>query len=468
MASTGIRFGTDGWRAVVGDTFTFDNVGRVALATARWLAATGAPRRVVVGYDTRFQGHAFALHAARVIASQGIEVILSDRFVPTPAVSWATRELGCGAGVVLTASHNPAEWNGFKIKADFGGPATPDQVAAVEALVPGPEELPGSLPSADDSPLIRVHDFGSDYLRLVASRVDLGAIRSAGLRIAHDAMYGAGQGAFAALLGADRVVALRSEINPGFGGCPPEPIERNLVGLPEAVLACACDAGIANDGDADRIGMTDERGRFVDSHRLLALLLRYLHEDRGLTGDVVKTFSTTDMLDRMAAEYGLALHTTPIGFKYVCEHFLAGDVLVGGEESGGIAVKGHMPERDGIYIGLLVLEMMARSRRPLSALVEDLFERFGRLAYWRVDARTTQERKEAALARLERDGGLASVAGCPVRSVQTLDGFKHRTDEGWVLVRPSGTEPVLRVYAEAPDEATARRYVESTVAELGL
>jgi phosphomannomutase len=214
--------------------------------------------------------------------------------------------------------------------------------------------------------------------------------------------------------------------------------------------------------------MTDERGRVVDSHRLLALLLRFLHEERGLTGDVVKTFSTTDMLDRMAEAYGLTLHTTPIGFKYVCEHFLAGDVLVGGEESGGIAVKGHMPERDGLYIGLLVLEMLARSGKTLSALIAELFDRFGPHAYWRVDAHTTREKKEAALERLQKEGGLGSVAGRPVLSVETLDGFKHHTDEGWVLVRPSGTEPVLRVYAEAPEEATARRYVETTLAALGL
>ncbi len=466
MASKAIRFGTDGWRAVVGDTYTFDNVARVALATARWLRKTGAPARVVVGYDTRFEGRAFARHAARVFASEGVEVILSPSFVPTPAVSWATLANGCGAGVVLTASHNPPEWNGFKIKAGFGGPATPDQVAAVEALIP--DAPPTGLPDPDGSPLVGVHDYGREFLDVVASRVDLEAIRKAGIRIVHDAMYGSGQGLFARLLGADRVVALRSEFNPGFGGCPPEPIERNLPDLPRVVVETGCAAGIANDGDADRIGMTDERGRFVDSHRLLALLLRFLHEERGLNGDVVKTVSTSDMLDRMVEAYGLTLHTVPVGFKYVCEHFVEGDVLIGGEESGGLAVKGHMPERDGLFIGLLVLEMLAKSGKMLSAMVQELFDRFGPHAYWRVDAHTTRERKEAALDRLRKEGGLERVAGRPVRSVETLDGFKHRTDEGWVLIRPSGTEPVLRVYAEAPDEATARRYVETTVTELGL
>ena len=228
MESSTIRFGTDGWRAVVGRGYTFDNVGRVAAATAAWIRETGREPRVVIGYDTRFEGRAFARHAALVLASRGIEVVLSPSFVPTPAVSWATRELGCGAGVVLTASHNPPEWNGFKLKAPYGGPSTPDQVAEVEALIPDP--VPRDVP--DSSPLVREHDFGREYLDFVAAGVDLDAIRSAGLRVAHDAMYGAGQGLLSELLGADRVTGIRSELNPGFGGCPPEPIER-----PHLILA---------------------------------------------------------------------------------------------------------------------------------------------------------------------------------------------------------------------------------------
>lgn len=468
MASTPLRFGTDGWRAIVGDEYTFRNVARVSVATARWLLAREARPRVVVGYDTRFEGAAFAAHAARVLAAEGVEVVLADRFVPTPAVSYATQAFGCSAGVVLTASHNPPEWNGFKIKADYGGPATPDQVAEVEALIPDGDDVPDALPAIGESPDIRLHDLRGDYLAMLAGRIDLGAIREAGLRVAHDAMYGAGQGLLAALLGEGPVIGVRSTVNPGFEGIAPEPIERNLPALPDVVRRHGCAAGIANDGDADRIGMVDEQGTFVDSHRLLALLLRYLHEDRGQAGDVVKTFSTTDLLDRMAEAYGLTLHTTPIGFKYVCEHFLAGDVLIGGEESGGIAVRGHLPERDGIYIGLLVLEMMARQGQPLSALVGSLLERFGGQGYWRIDAHTTEGRKRAALDLLGRQGGLDRIAGHPVRSVETLDGYKHRTDDGWVLVRPSGTEPVLRVYAEAPDQDAARRYVEATVEALGL
>lgn len=467
MSSPSIRFGTDGWRAVIGDQYTFDNVARVALATATWLREQSSSPRVVVGYDTRFEGGAFAAHAARVLAGQGIDVVLAHEFTATPAISWATKEYGCTAGVVLTASHNPPQWNGFKLKAAFGGPALPDQIARLETLIPGPEAIPADLPDVR-SDRIRVRDVKADYLDMLRRAIDLEAIRSAGLRVAHDAMYGAGQGLLTALLGPDLVVSHRCELNPGFAGVPPEPIERNLQDLPALVVANGCAAGIANDGDADRIGMFDEKGRFVDSHRLLALLLQYLAEERGLRGEVVKTFSTTDMLDRMAEAYGLVIHTTPIGFKYVCEYFLERDILIGGEESGGIAVKGHLPERDGIYIGLLVLEMLARRGRPLSSLVDDLFARFGAHAYWREDVHTTEARKQAALDILQRGGGLTEVAGHPVRSVETLDGFKHRTDDGWVLVRPSGTEPVLRIYAEAPAQDLARHMVEDAVSRLGL
>jgi phosphomannomutase len=466
MAPPALKFGTDGWRAVVGDAYTFENLARVAAATAAWLHETCAGRpKVVLGHDTRFEGRAFAEHVARVLSASGVDVIFGSSVTPTPAVSWATLEYGCQAGVVLTASHNPPAWNGFKIKSADGGPAIPDQIAQVEALIPDSTEL--DLPDFDN-PAIALRDLTEEYLAALEERLDLDAIRSSGMVIAHDAMFGAGQGLFGRLLGPDRVIALHSELNPGFGGTPPEPIERNLADLPACVVEHGCAAGIANDGDADRIGMVDDLGRFVDSHRLLALLLWYLHEQRGLKGDVVKTFSTTDMLDRMAAAYGLTIHTTPIGFKYICEYFLDGDVLVGGEESGGIAVKGHLPERDGIYVGLLILEMLVKSGRKLSALVDMLSDRFGPAAYFRADAHTSEGRKKAALARLVEEGGLTNIAGHPVTSLDTLDGFKHRTDQGWLLVRPSGTEPVLRIYAEAGTMQQAREMVESAVGELGV
>lgn len=461
-----LKFGTDGWRAIIGDTYTFENVGRVAAATAAWLHKNyGDSPTVVLGHDTRFQGRAFAEHAARVLAGSGVRVIFGSGITATPAVSWATREFGCQAGVVLTASHNPPAWNGFKIKADTGGPAVPSQIAEVESLIPDRVEVELA---ALDSELIETRNVRQAYLDMLREAIDVEAIRQAGITLVHDAMFGAGQGMYSAVLGAPRVVELRSDLNPGFRGVPPEPIERNLSDLPEAVLRHAAAAAVANDGDADRIGMVDDRGRFVDSHRLLALLLWYLHEERGQTGLIVKTFSTTDMLDKMAAEYGLPIITTPIGFKYVCEYFLTEDVLVGGEESGGIAVKGHLPERDGIYVGLLILEMIVKSGKPLSALVDMLFDRFGPHAYFRSDAHTSAERKEEALSMLGSGGGLKTIAGRPVRSLETLDGFKHRLDDAWLLVRPSGTEPVLRIYAEAATASDAKAIVEDAVRQLGV
>ncbi|MBO6577157.1 MAG: hypothetical protein JJ896_14680 [Rhodothermales bacterium] len=461
-----LKFGTDGWRAVIGDTYTFANVARVAAATAQWLHDTcdGTPR-VVLGHDTRFEGRAFAEHAAGVLAALGIEVVFATEFTATPAISWATKAYGCDAGVVLTASHNPPAWNGFKIKAANGGPAVPAQIAEVERRIP--EEVAVQPVSLDDARITQ-RDVKGDYLKMLGEVIDVQAIRGSGITVVHDAMFGAGQGLLSAVLGADAVVELRSEFNPGFQGVPPEPIERNLADLPAAVFDAGAAAAVANDGDADRIGMVDDRGRFVDSHRLLALLLWYLHEERGLQGSVVKTFSTTDMLDRMCEHYGLTLHTTPIGFKYVCEYFIREDVVVGGEESGGIAVKGHLPERDGIYVGLLVLEMIVKSGRSLSDLVDMLFDRFGHHAYFRIDAHTSEDRKAAALDRLGKGGGLKEIAGQPVRGLEDLDGYKHRTDTGWLLVRPSGTEPVLRVYAEAPTPESAEAMVRDAVAQLGV
>lgn len=466
MTPATLKFGTDGWRAIIGDTYTFENVGRVAAATAAWLHETyGGSPCVVLGHDTRFQGRAFSEYAARVLAGAGIRVIFGKGITATPAVSWATKEYGCQAGVVLTASHNPPAWNGYKIKADTGGPAVPQQIAEVEALIP--DSVDFEIPPFNNE-LIEIRDVRGAYLEMLRGAIDVAAIRASGITLVHDAMFGAGQGMYSAVLGAPKVVELRSDLNPGFRGIPPEPIERNLSDLPEAVLRHAAAAAVANDGDADRIGMVDDKGRFVDSHRLLALLLWYLHEERGLTGEVIKTFSTTDMLDKMAAEYGLPITTTPIGFKYVCEYFLKGDVLVGGEESGGIAVKGHLPERDGIYVGLLVLEMIVKSGRSLSQLVDMLFKRFGPHAYYRSDAHTSEAQKTAALNVLAKEGGLKSIAGRPVQSLETLDGFKHRVEGAWVLVRPSGTEPVLRIYAEAATAADARVLVEDTVRQLGV
>jgi phosphomannomutase len=466
-----IKFGTDGWRAIIARDFTFDNLERVARATARWLKQTvGETSTVVIGHDARFMGREFAEHAARVLALEGSRILFADGLTPTPALSWATREYGADAGVVITASHNPPAYNGFKIKASFGGPATPEMVAAVEAEV-RPSEDPAPLPSFEvlqEEGRIEGRDVRAAYLAMLRDQLDIDALVGSGLRVVHDAMYGAGQGAVSALLGRDHVVELHSVFNPGFYGQAPEPIERNLRVLAETVVREGCAAGLANDGDADRIGMFDENGVFVTSHQLLALLVKYLHEERGLTGAIVKTFSTTHMLDKMGAAYGLPVETLPIGFKYIAPRIIDGDVLVGGEESGGIAVKGHLPERDGIYIGLLIVEMMVKRGKTLSELVQELFDAFGPHQYHRVDVHTTDAKKRRVLRRLGQEGGLDRIDGHPVTRLDTLDGYKHQTLGGWLLVRPSGTEPVLRIYAEAESAEAAQRFVEDAVDQLGV
>jgi phosphomannomutase len=471
MSETPITFGTDGWRAVIAEDYTFANLERVAQATADWLHDDYGDRpSVVLGHDTRFLGRPFARRAAQVLATAGVHVTLADTFVSTPAISWATQAMDCDAGVVITASHNPPEYNGFKIKAHFGGPAPPTMIGAVEDAVPaGP--IDADLPSIEalaGEGAVETHDVRSAYLDALREVLDVQAIADSDLHIAHDAMFGAGQGLVTALLGEEQVTTLHHDQNPGFHGQPPEPIDRNLSELQAAVVRENCDVGVANDGDADRIGMVDENGDFVDSHRILALLVKYLHEERGLDGSVVKTFSTTHMLDTMAERYGLPVETTPIGFKYIASKMADGGVLVGGEESGGIAATGHIPERDGIYIGLLIVEMMVKRGLPLSELVDELLEDFGPHYAYRDDIHTSDAQKEKVLGVLDDEGGLSSVDGHPVERLETLDGYKHITDNGWLLVRPSGTEPVLRVYSEAESPEAAEGLVKDAAEQLGL
>lgn len=469
MATPAIKFGTDGWRAVIGDQYTFANLEIVARATSQWLFKNyGSSPKVVIGHDTRFLGREFSEHVAAIMASQGVEVIFAETFTTTPSISWGAKAYNCSAGIVITASHNPPAYNGFKIKAHFGGPASPEMIAEVEAEYDKLDDYT-RRPFADlvKEGKIKMHDVATDYINLLRDSLDIDAIKASGIKVAHDAMFGAGQGAIQALLGEERVVALHHDTNPGFHGQAPEPIEKNLKGLSETVVRERCAVGLANDGDADRIGMFDENGMFVDSHQLLALLVKYLHTQQGLSGDIVKTFSTTSMLDKMGEKYGLAVQTTPIGFKYIGPIIVDGDVLVGGEESGGMAVKGHIPERDGVYIGLLVVEMMVNSGKKLSELVRELYEEFGPHATYRIDVHTTNAKKQEVLKRLA-GGGLSKINGNDVVRVDDLDGYKHITNNGWLLVRPSGTEPVLRVYSEAETADAAKSLVEDAASQLGV
>ncbi|NNF57481.1 MAG: phosphoglucomutase/phosphomannomutase family protein [Rhodothermaceae bacterium] len=461
-----IKFGTDGWRAVIADGYTFANLETVARATGQWLHKQyGDDASVVIGHDTRFQGPAFAAHVACVLGSMGIRVRLAEGFATTPAVSWATLEEEHSAGIVITASHNPPKYNGFKIKAHFGGPATPAMIADVEGEL---DQLAASfdlraMEDLEAEGLIERFDLQRAYIGLLRERLDIEAIKHAGLHVAYDAMYGAGKGVVTELLGVPRVTELHHDDNPGMHGQAPEPIDRNLAELSEIVSDQHLAAGLATDGDADRIGMFDEEGNFVDSHKILALLVKYLYEEKGLEGAIVKTFSTTDMLDRMGEKYGLPVETTPIGFKYIGPKMVESDVLVGGEESGGMAVKGHIPERDGLFIGLTIVEMIVKRERSLSGLVRELMEEFGPHYQSRTDLHTTEEKKQAFLKRLDTKG-LDLIGNREVKSIETLDGFKFRVKDGWLMFRPSGTEPVLRIYSEAPSQEEADALVKDGVA----
>lgn len=456
-----IKFGTDGWRAIIAREYTFEKLGRVAAATARWMKAskTGG-MQVVIGYDARFMSRDFAEFTARIMAWEGIQVQLSDAICPTPAVSLAAFEQQA-LGVVITASHNPPEYNGFKIKAPFGGSASPAQIREVEALIPDAydtQALPELSALMAEQRIVRAA-LNARYLDILRERIDVACIRAAGIKIAHDPMFGSGAGMLEELLG-DRAVSLHNEYNPGFQRRPPEPVEKNLPELPAFIRDQGCSLGIANDGDADRVAMFDENGRYVDSHQILCLLTRYMAKTNAQSGELVKTVSTTDMMRKQAEAYGLPISTTPIGFKYITEKMLAGDVLVCGEESGGIAVKGHLAERDGLYIGLLVAEMCARREMKLSELVQELFDEFGPHHNYRNDMHTTEARKNGMIDFC-RAGKLRSIGDTAVTQTDQTDGIKHWLADGsWLLVRASGTEPVLRIYAEADRPERAKMLVD--------
>lgn len=462
-----IKFGTDGWRAVISDEFTFANVRHVAQAIADHILkdqTNDEPHPlVIVGFDTRFLSDRYAAEVARVLAGNGLRVYLSKSDCPTPAVSHAIRHMGAVGGVMVTASHNPPRYNGIKYKASFGGSAMPAETAQIEAhlqanLASGREPAladwaieRGSLPSQPGGAEITRFDPMPDYLAHVRSLINLDVIAHSGLRVLIDPMYGAGRGYMRALLAEAGLVAdeIHGEMNPGFGGIHPEPIARNLSDLMRTVQN-GYDIGLATDGDADRIGAVDHLGNFVDPHTIIALALRHLVENRGMRGCVVKTVSTSEMVARLARRYNLPLYETPVGFNHICDHMLDKDVLIGGEESGGISIKGHLPVGDGILMGLLLLEIVASNGKSLRELADDLQRAVGPFVYARNDLRTKPFVK-AELVRALKASIPTHLAGVPVREVDDSDGIKYRLhDDSWLLIRPSGTEPVLRIYAEAP------------------
>lgn len=467
LQMTEIKFGTDGWRAIIAKEYTVENVKRVAEATARWMQLKGM-KKVVIGYDTRFAGKMFAEATAQVMSNFDIEVILSHNFVSTPMVSLAVVKYQCDMGIVITASHNPPAYNGFKLKSSYGGPTIPSDIAEIEAIIP--DNAIGRLPDIQqlvENGQVTYHNLEDLYINHVLQNFDIEAIKNSNIGLVYDAMYGAGQNVIKRLL--PDATFLHCTYNPSFMGQAPEPISRNLTELEQLIKSdVRYNLGLANDGDADRIGLYDEDGQFVDSHHILLLLLMYLHEYKGMDGKVVITFSVTNKMKKLAEMYGLDSEVTKIGFKYIAEIMIDEDVLVGGEESGGLAVKGHIPERDGIWIGLVIMEYMAKKGKTLKQLIQEIYDKVGSFSFDRDDLHLTNQQKSDAIKHCE-SGLLNSIAGTEISSSDNLDGYKYfLPHDEWVLLRPSGTEPVLRVYAQADSPQRVRELLDGVRKELNI
>ena len=455
-----IKFGTDGWRAVISETFTFHNLRLVSQAIADFIhEENNTNPSVIIGFDTRFLSDRYAAEVARVMAGNHIQTRLARADTPTPAISYAVSRHQATAGVMITASHNAPRYNGVKLKAGFGGSANPAQHKRVEQI------LEHNLASARNPNLMdldealhteRVIKFDPSwgYYEHLSTLVNLDTISSGELRVVADGMYGSGRGSIGEMLARGRTYVhnIRHEMNPGFGGIHPEPIAKHLGMLISTIQSGHWDVGLATDGDADRIGAVDAQGSFVDPHRIFSLVLRYLIEERGLHGKVVRTVSTTRIVDRIAAEHNLQIIETPVGFNHIADLMIADDVLMGGEESGGMSILGHIPEGDGVLLGLLLLEVMAAAKAPLHEIVADLLQKYGPAQYARADMKLARPVKKADMVKLLLDLAPAQIEGVAIETIQTTDGVKYYLNDGsWLLIRPSGTEPVLRVYAEAPD-----------------
>jgi alpha-D-glucose phosphate-specific phosphoglucomutase len=450
-----IKFGTDGWRAIIADDFTFDNVRRVVAAIAGYVNKHENPKHgVIVGYDTRFASAYAARIAAEILASNGIPVKLANDSTPTPAISHAVKHQGAAGGVVITSSHNPWNWNGVKFKGKFGGSATPAIMKAIE------DELKDGPPTKSTGNAVPVEevDLKQAYIKAICSFADLDLIAKANFKFAIDCMYGAGRGVLTQIFTDHNIqhIAIRQELNPLFPGINPEPIQPHVALLQETVVKENCQAGFATDGDADRIGAVSEDGAFVDSHKIISILLRWAVERKKWPGDVVRAFNTTGMIDRIAAKNGRKLYECPIGFKYIADLMMEHEIVIGGEESGGVGYGRFLPERDGILNSLLLANVMAQEGKPLGQLVADLQREFGPHYYGRSDLHISEDIKQAAIRRASAES-MTHLGIYAVKRKANLDGIKFYLDapqpnngaEPWVLFRASGTEPLLRIYVEA-------------------
>ncbi len=455
LPPTAIKFGTDGWRAVIGEDYTFDNVRACAASVALYLKKHHLDSRgLIVGYDARYASEDFAVAVAEVVAAAGIKVMLTNILCPTPVVSFSIIDRKAGGGVVITASHNPWRWNGFKYKPEYGGSAAPEIVAQIEEPLPGlvGRAVPRmEIGEATSGGMVEMFDPRPPYLAQLARLIDLDRLKAAGLNVAYDAMYGTGAGYFTDLLagGKTKLTELHGFRNPVFPGMhAPEPIARNLTDMSELMAKGGFDVGIATDGDADRVGITDEKGGFIDQLQVFALLAYYLLEVRGERGAIVKSITTTAMVQRLGEIYDVPVYETQVGFKFLGPKMMETDALIGGEESGGYGFRGHVPERDGILAGLYMLDFMARTGKRPSELLAELYAKVGAHYYDRLDVALREEDRAAVWKRAE-DARPDTVAGIKVTGRDTTDGFRFTLDDkGWLLFRFSGTEPLVRIYTE--------------------
>jgi len=461
-----IKFGTDGWRGVVGDDFTYETLRYAAQGVAEYLKDRTPTPLAVVGYDCRFASEFFAEEVARVLAGNGVRTLLFDRAAPTQVASWTVIDCKASGAAVVTASHNPYQFNGLKYKPETGSAAPPEVIAELERRI-------GELPvrgadavrrASPDDPMIQRHDPKPAYFAQIRRMVDLEAMTRAGLRIVHESMHGSGAGYIKELIGqgASTVTELHAERNPFFGGVNPEPIPPNIAAAQGLMEEGDYDLCICTDGDADRVGIIDETGRFVNQLQVYALLMRYLVEVRGWNGPVVKSINMTAMADQLGQRYGVAVHEVPVGFKNIAPRMMETDAVLGGEESGGYAIRGHLPERDGILAGLFIADMIVKAGKPLSEVLKQLEADVGPHAYARHDIhmpRDTYETDRRRVIETLAANAPQVIAGVPVERVRNDDGYKFYLKDGsWVLLRTSGTEPLIRVYSEAAsdDQVQAR------------
>lgn len=451
-----IKFGTDGWRAVIAEDFTFENVKIVTQAIADYL---GAGAKIVLGYDTRFLGDRFAKTIASVLTANGVNVILSDSPTSTPAVSLCIKQNGLDGGIVVTASHNPSHYNGIKFKGRYAGPADPDIISKIESRLGKSEIKQISIPDAVDKGLLTYKNLNLAHERFLKSYLDISLLRRARYKILVDIMYGAGDHLFQKVLKNTncKVEIIHTDNNPGFGGTQPEPIKQNLKELIKIVKRGNYDIGLATDGDVDRIGTVDENGNFISPLKIISLLLLHLIEDKNWRGAVVKTIACSYLIDKIAQTYGLKIYETPVGFKHICKIMQSEDVLLGGEESGGIGFKNYVPERDGTLAGLLVVEMMAQRRKPLSRILKDMQAKFGNFYQERIDLKYPNEKKKKLFNHL-KNSPPHKLLDKKISYIQSYDGIKFiAEDKSWILFRASGTEPILRIYAEAHTKSALRK-----------